>query len=256
MTLLFVEDEIYTRNGILHSINWPALGIDRVESAGDGRAGLERLKIKPDILLTDIRMPFLSGLELATIAKKQDANCEIIILSSHSDKEYLFTAISLSTVAYIEKPVDIDELKKAIELAVCRRKQSLRIRKLDADPVGISQVIAPLLEKADLGHSTRLMLEYLEGHYQDPDLSVDHLASIVHLSTVYVSSIFKEETGHNLKRIITDLRLMHAKEMLSRTNLSIADIALSVGYRSSNYFSKLFRKETGLTPNEYRDTQV
>ena len=74
----------------------------------------------------------------------------------------------------------------------------------------------------------------------------------MHLSAVYLSSVFKEDTGKNIKRVITDVRMEKARTLLCGTNLPIADVAAQVGYHNPNYFSKLFRQETGLTPNEYR----
>ena len=89
MKLLFVEDEYYTRCGILQSVDWASLGIDEVESASNGQEGLQKLSVHPDILLTDIRMPYISGLDIAKQLKRDDPDSEVIILSSYSDKEYL-----------------------------------------------------------------------------------------------------------------------------------------------------------------------
>lgn len=254
MKLLFVEDEFYTRNGILQSIDWRALGITQVESASDGRAGLSMLAGAPDILLTDIRMPFVSGLELAAQLKKADPESEVVILSSYSDKEYLFTAISLSTVAYIEKPVDVEELSAAIAQAVSRRRQNLRLRALDRCESGASLTSLPDANNPAYSHSTRIVLRYIGEHFGDPALCAETLCAQVHLSAVYLSSSFKEDTGKNLKRVITDARMEKARELLLSTNLPVADVAARCGYLSANYFSKLFRQQTDLTPNEYRNS--
>lgn len=256
MTVLFIEDEIYTRMGILESVNWDMLGITRVETAIDGKSGFEKLAVKPDILLTDIRMPYRSGLEIAAEAKRADPDCEVIILSSHSDKEYLKAAISLSTVAYIEKPVDIEELSRAITQAIRRRRQSIRLRKIDGTDAPSSAVLTMLLKKSsEYSHPTQMMIQYLAGHYADTDLLVDSIATCVHLSTVYASAIFKDETSLKLKRTITDIRMEEACALLMKTNLPIAGIAEKVGYYSANYFAKLFKKEMGMTPIEYRESR-
>lgn len=250
MTLLFVEDEYYTRNGILASMDWAAHGIDAVETAADGKRGLEFLHTRPDILLTDIRMPYASGLEIAERYKENDPACEVIILSSYSDKEYLFKAISLASVAYIEKPVDMEELSAALRQAVSRRKQSLLLREL-AQSASAAQYL-PDPDAPGYSHSTRMALRHIAEHYADPMLSVSGIAQAVHLSAVYLSTSFKEDTGLGLKRLLTDMRISMARDLLLRTNLSIADIAERVGCSNANYFSKLFRRETGCTPNEYR----
>lgn len=254
MTLLFAEDEYYTRKGILDSVNWDELGISRVLTGTDGRSGMQQLAIRPDILLTDIRMPFYTGLELASRAKENDPYIEVIFLSSYSDKEYLFRAISLSTVAYIEKPVDLAELSSGILQAVDRRKESALLYK-----ILLKQKIAhelhtlPNPENKAYSHATRSTLKHLSENYRDPDLSLEVIAGYVNISPAYLSSLFKKDTGRNLKRVIIEVRMEQAQRLLTDTNLTIARISESIGYRSANYFAKLFQKETGLTPHQYRE---
>ena len=249
MTLLFVEDEYYTRTGILESIRWAELGITTVESAADGKLGMERLRMQPDLLLVDIRMPYHTGLEIAAMAKQNDPDCEVIILSSYSDKEYLLTAISLSTVAYIEKPVDLDELTTALRQAVTRRERSLKLKGMS----GRALVKQLVVDQEKCSQSTRIVLERITTQYADPDLSLEKLAELVHLNPTYLSGSFKSETGSSLKRMLIRIRVEEACELLRSTNMPIADVAVKVGYLSPSYFSKLFRKETGCSPNEYRD---
>lgn len=253
MTLLFLEDEFYTRNGILDSIPWAALGVTRVETACDGQAGMERLKLMPDILLTDIRMPYRTGLEVALEAKKNDPDCEIIIMSSYSDKEYLMTAISLSTIAYIEKPVDLMELRQALENAVERRKRSRLITSMNkpAAPPVIDKLLKGDRER--YSHSTRIIIDELAARYSDPDLSVEKLAELVRLNPAYLSGSFKQETGCTLKRVITAMRINEACALLKNTNIPISEVSVKAGYLNPGYFAKLFRREKGCSPNEYRE---
>lgn len=157
MLLCFVEDEFYIREGVLSSVDWQALHIDRVEAASDGKAGAALLSMRPDILLTDIRLPYFSGLELANLAKAANADCEVIIISSYSNKEYLFQAISLSAVAYVEKPIDISELSSAISLAVDRRKRSLLFRSQESDTSLSGDVLTDISSKP-ISHTSRIIL--------------------------------------------------------------------------------------------------
>lgn len=255
MLLLFVEDEFYTRQGILSTVDWLSLGVDRVEYAVDGKTGEELLSMRPDILLTDIRMPYRDGLELAEMAREADPECEIIILSSYSDKEYLLKAISLSTVAYIEKPVDIGEISRAVTQAVERRRKAKRFQELESGAGPANELDGlPDCNSHAFSHTTRIVLSHLTRHYADPGLSLDSIAEYVHLNPAYLSDSFKKDTGKNLKRLITEVRMKKACSLLASTNLSVADVAAQTGYRSSNYFSKLFRQEIGMTPLEYRSS--
>ncbi len=248
MKLLFAEDEYYTRMGILTSTKWEELGVNRVLTAEDGAQAWELLGERPDILLTDIRMPFHSGIELAQEARRRDEDCEIIILSSYSDKEYLRAAISFSAVAYLEKPVRMEQLQDAVLQAAERRRQKARLRELDLRDLQAGEA------EPSLSGMARTITDYIHAHYQDPGLCLETLSGLVHLTPDYLSACFKEETGKNLKRYITDVRIAEAKCLLRKRQFSVAEIAERTGYSSNHYFAKTFRRETGMTPTEYRES--
>lgn len=119
ITILIAEDEIDTREGIKKHIPWKELGIDTVVEVENGLAAVNLCEsIHPDILLTDVRMPKMDGIELASYVSERFPNCKIIFLSGFSDKEYLKSAIRLGAINYIEKPIDIDELISVLSEAV------------------------------------------------------------------------------------------------------------------------------------------
>ena len=126
LKLLIVEDEKATRKGLLAHIDWGRFGITEIAEAADGLEGLATAKqMRPDIVISDIRMPGLSGIELAQRLVAELPKCRIIFLSGHSDKEYLKAAIRFGVVSYVEKPIDLHELQEAISLAArkCSEKQ-------------------------------------------------------------------------------------------------------------------------------------
>ena len=119
INVLIVDDEIFTREGIISEIPWSKLGMIEIEQAYDGINALEVAReFKPDILLTDVKMPRMNGIELSFKLREQYPSCEIIFLSGYSDKEYLKSAIKLKAVSYVEKPIDIEELEIAIKNAI------------------------------------------------------------------------------------------------------------------------------------------
>ena len=96
MILLLVDDEFHVRKKLLHKIDWEALGIDTLLEAEDGESGYETAKRrKIDILISDIRMPRMDGIEMAGKIRELYPDCVILFLSGYSDKEYLRSAISL-----------------------------------------------------------------------------------------------------------------------------------------------------------------
>ncbi|MCE5342430.1 MAG: response regulator [Eubacteriales bacterium] len=119
MHLLLVDDEFFVRERIVKQIDWKALGIDEIQTAENGLMALEIIRnFKPDILLTDVRMPQMDGIKLAEEISCLYADCKIIFISGYSDVPYLRSAIRLHVVNYVEKPIDMAELSKSIQNAV------------------------------------------------------------------------------------------------------------------------------------------
>lgn len=119
MRLLVVDDEKYTREGILEELNFKDLGIDEVLEARNGQLAYQiMLNEDVDILLTDVKMPKMNGIDLAYKVQSLNPGCPIIFMSGYSDKEYLKSAIELNAVSYIEKPLDMLELSSALRKSV------------------------------------------------------------------------------------------------------------------------------------------
>ena len=124
MKLLLVDDEPYTREGILSIIAFDKLGIDKVFSAEDGLSGLAMAKeYQPDIILTDVRMPHLDGISMSYQIREFLPGCCIIFMSGFAEKDYLKSAIKLSAINYIEKPFSPEELETTLQLAVSKCNQ-------------------------------------------------------------------------------------------------------------------------------------
>ena len=113
--VFLVEDEYAIREGIKKSVDWEKNGFELVGEAGDGEMAFPKiLKTKPDILITDIRMPFMDGLELATLVKKELSDIKIVVLSGYDDFNYAKQAISIGVEEYILKPVSGENLLKEL----------------------------------------------------------------------------------------------------------------------------------------------
>ncbi len=129
MKLLIADDEPLTREGLISSIDWESLGIRQTFQADDGIHALHIAMLqKPDIILSDIRMPRLNGIEFVEKLASHLPDASIIFMSGYSDKEYLKSAIRLSAVDYVEKPLDPETVKATVAKAVKRRQQLLHSR--------------------------------------------------------------------------------------------------------------------------------
>lgn len=159
--LLFAEDERETREGILEGIPWEELGISQVRSAKNGMAALLLAQtFLPDILLTDIRMPKMNGIQLANEVRSLNPGCSILIISGYADKAYLKSAIALHAVDYIDKPVALEVLKEQLQAAVSaqqeragmqallRRNLAQLLRKNQPNLVDIQDTVRKIFSKA------------------------------------------------------------------------------------------------------------
>lgn len=143
--LLIVEDETFTREGLLRHIDWKSLQISHVKVAANGCQATDMLSsYQPHILLSDIKMPHMNGIELGSIVRKKYPRCKIIFLSGFADKEFLLSAITLKAECFIEKPVNIQEVITAVTNAVAQLNYE---NPASVIPDGSSLDILPLLRK-------------------------------------------------------------------------------------------------------------
>ena len=117
--VLVVDDEKLTREVLINHLPWHEYGEIELREADDGVNGYNiYMDFKPDIVISDIKMPRMNGIEMVERIIETDTYSKFIFLSGYSDKEYLKSAIKLKVVRYVEKPIDLDELKEAIHLAI------------------------------------------------------------------------------------------------------------------------------------------
>lgn len=161
MKLLIVDDEKLTRNGLMNNIDWKSLGIDAVAQADDGLHGYEAaLAFQPDIILSDVRMPRMSGIEMAEKLQLVNPALSIIFMSGYSDKEYLKAAIKLKAVSYVEKPIDLEELSETVLEAKAFVEAGRKAASSQALSLARSRAsLASRLAYAPKGDSSALFLE-------------------------------------------------------------------------------------------------
>ena len=159
MKLLIVDDEKLTREGILKNLPLNKLGIHETFQADDGVHGLKiALDEKPDLILTDVRMPRMSGVEMAEEVLKALPNTIILFMSAYSDKEYLKAAIKLKAVSYVDKPLDMEELTEALQEGIRQYRSvyaSLTAKWMHEDNLR-AQLAQMLTENEDLEQAVTL----------------------------------------------------------------------------------------------------
>ena len=179
---MVVDDEINTRESLREFVPWEDMGVDVVETAKNGLAALELIKLmEPDILLTDVRMPKMDGIELATKIRGLYPDCKIIFLSGYADKEYLKQAIHLNAVSYIEKPINMEEIKTVILKAISQCKED------DLKRTEALQLKRSMIESMPLVRQ-EIALELIKEHTDIAALTSKFSDTLFHLPTEAIYS--------------------------------------------------------------------
>lgn len=237
LKLLLVDDDISFLNGLVKHIEWGKLGVEVIGTAQDGQEAWELCQAhKPEIILTDVRMPRMDGISLAVRVRESMPETQIVFMSIYSDKDYLKMAIRVRAIDYIEKPVEPEELEKAVLRAVSLIRQD---RNLEASG------------KKYYSRTIEDIIQYILEHYSE-EIMIEFLANHVYLSPNYLCNLFKKETGKTINQFVTEIRINKAGEMLVNTYKTLTEIANAVGYSDVRHFSKIFQKIMGQTPSEYR----
>ncbi|MCY9659896.1 response regulator [Paenibacillus chondroitinus] len=241
--ILIAEDELPTRNGIMKALQTWSEGKINLQVAENGMEAFHYRKTNPvDLLITDIRMPGLNGIQLLERLKKEGLQTKSILLTGYAEFEYARKALTLGAVNYILKPVEFQNLISAVEEAFEENKLWKRVNH-------DSSFIVPQV----LNDSIRKSLVYISAELWNPSLGIKDVAEHIHLNSSYVSVLFKEETGYTFSDYLTRLRLFKSKELLLGTDMKIYEVAERTGFSSSKYFVKVFREAELLTPKEFRN---
>ncbi|WP_164821612.1 response regulator [Paenibacillus koleovorans] len=235
--ILFAEDEDRIREGIKKHTPWHEWGFEVVAEARNGAEAYDQfLKMSPQVILTDIRMPVMDGLKLMEQVRVQDTKVKLIVLSGYGDFDYARQAISLGVSGYLLKPTkeqDIESLFKRLKLELDKMFLPSRISTENRLDDNIARVVRHLAE-----------------HYAEKN-TLQEMADMAFLSAPYFSKLFKTQLGVPFIDYLTELRIGKAKELLRETNHKVIDVALLVGYEDFRHFCKLFKAKTGFSPKQY-----
>ncbi len=249
--ILVVDDESLVRRGIVMETDWNALDCMVVAEASNGEEGLEAARrYRPDLIICDIRMPKMDGIEMLTRLREEGNEAHVIFLTAYSDFSYAQSAIRLSASDYLLKPFEDGELEKTV-LAI---KNKMEAKKQEGDTAHEQDVLShSSIRKGEKSKYVTEALNYIKEHYGEYDISVRKIAGSLGLSEGHLSHIFKKETDYTINAYITRYRIRSAMKLLQNCRYKVYEVAEMVGYKDITYFSTIFKKIAGVTPSEYQD---
>lgn len=250
-TILIVDDEPRTRQGLKRTLDKWAEGAHEIFTAPNGEEAFEFMKKqKVNILITDILMPEITGLQLLKRMKEENISPVIITISAYSEFSYAQEALRLGVINYLLKPISKSSLIEAVEEAIGVVDKQARagiIEKVVDDKL----INANQQQNAAVKEPVREAMEYINRHLKN-ELTLKEVAEHVHLNPSYFSVLFKDHAKLTFSEYITRRRVQRAKELLISTKLPVTDIAEEAGYKTAKYFIKIFRELEGMTPSSYR----
>lgn len=238
MRAIVVDDEPKIRNGLCGLVEglegWAVAG-----SFEEAAAAMEYLRNgQADVIITDIKMPHMLGLDLIYQIREANAEVDVVIVSGYTNFSYAQRAIELGVTRYLTKPTNPVELIETLRQIEKKLSRSPGMR-----PERNKQPGNQLIMKAQ---------EYIASNYSRK-ITLKDMADELYISPNYLCELFKRHTDKNLTDYISAYRIDRAKELLMDVRYRVNDVAYMVGFSDAQYFSNLFKKKVGMTPTEYRN---
>lgn len=221
----------------------------RIETAADGIAGLMlATQLAPDMIISDVMMPRMDGLELCTKLKTDihTSHIPIILLTARTNFEYQLEGLKIGADDYLMKPFSPQLLIARVKNLVATRKQ-LRMK--------FGQLLE--IDAANFTHSSsderflQSLLDIVSNRLADSQFSVKELASETGMSHSVLYRKIKALTGLTAKEFIINLRLKHAAKLLKTQEMNVSEVAFAVGFNDPKYFSTAFRKYFNMSPTQF-----
>lgn len=251
-SVVIADDEVWVIKNLMRIVKWESFNMEITATATDG---IEALNIvterRPDILMTDLRMPGIDGLSLIEQYKKINPNAVCVMLSGYNEFQYVQKALRIGTFDYLLKPLD----PNAIEEMLLRIATNLQEQ---SEPIfsnkEMNTEVTETVNKTKINAHVTEVIAYINDFYQK-DLSLTSIAETLHLNASYLSDIFSKTTNTTFCRYLAKVRIEKAKQLLLYTDYSIETVSRRTGFRDYRQFIRTFQRLCEQTPSDYRNKQ-
>jgi YesN/AraC family two-component response regulator len=241
INILLAEDDIEMLQGLTRFIDWEFYGFRIIRAAKNGHEACKLFaELLPEVIITDISMPVMSGLELIREAKKLRPDVKCVIISCHEEFEYAREAVRLHADEYLLKHTLTEtELIQTINKIKQNIASNLAI---------ISNETPPITSNPDIMKAVKYIEHHLGGSINQKTLSVH-----INMNPSYFSRLFKRETGMSFSDFVLQKRIQKATDLLVNTTICVEEIVRAVGIESVSYFYRIYKQLTGSTPGDTRN---
>lgn len=253
LRVLIAEDEDIIRKGLIYTVDWAGMDCVIVAEAANGQDGLLKIQeYKPDVVIADICMPFMDGIEMIREALKS-VKFKSILLTSYADFEFARRAIAASVSEYLLKPVDEENLavlmKRLGEEIAASHQLEYVVEQAEATGGILNPECFKNLDLIENRYVSKT-LEQIRTSYGDK-LSVEAIADKLGVSNSYLSRKFKEVTGQTFLDFLNKYRISQAIVLLNTGEYRISEIADATGFTDYKHFCAVFKKYTLKSPSKF-----
>lgn len=257
LKVLVVEDEAIIRKGLIYTFDWMSSGCTVIGEAEDGHTGLKMIEeLLPDIVIADIRMPGIDGLEMIESASKTHSFCSIL-LTSYSMFQYAKKAVTLKVFEYLLKPVDEQKLEETLKKAGKQIEQTRILSSLEKNMRHNLFTDPDIFLRRDLklNYYVEQALRLIKNNYNEK-LNISKIAEDMGVSKSYLSRKFKQHTSHTFVELLNQYRVKNAIKILEQGNVRISEVATQVGFSEYKHFSNVFRRYVGMACTDFLNSKV
>lgn len=247
--VLLVEDDpdmlfIYSKMKV-----WISCGFQIAAEASNGKCALEILKNQTfDLIFTDIRMPFVDGIQLLREIKNRGINTNVVFASSYDEFEYARQGLILGAFDYILKPVKENQLKDVLNRLKLRLLESYNQKILQPS---VSEAFKYIGISPEAGKFVNKIAVYFSDNHGKL-FTMEDTALYFGLNKDYFGKLFKHHMGVTFNYFSSVVKMTYAKELLCTGNYKTYEISDMLGYSSADYFTRIFKQIAGETPSKFR----
>ncbi|WP_219835709.1 helix-turn-helix domain-containing protein [Paenibacillus sp. R14(2021)] len=257
--VLVVDDDHLVRRGFIGMMPWSRHGFEVIAESNNGEKALSSLELAPvDLIITDLAMPVMSGIELMKKVTELYPRTAMVVLTFHHDFELIQEALRLGAIDYITKvELEHEQMDGILKRIAARMDQ--QAQQSQPAPEAASEPKLAAAGEDDAPYSKEVLtcirnaISFIRSEFQN-EIYLTDVARRVNMSRSYFSRCFRDVAGKTFNDFVRETRIEHSKELLVRTNKPVQWIAVQSGFPNEKYFFKVFRMLTGMLPREFRNS--